>query len=411
MKKKYRTDPKGRILHKGETYSESKGLYRYTYTDVFGKRKSIYSVDIVKLREKEKELFRDIIDGIDVYVAGTATVNYVFDRYISTKSDLKSTTVWNYIYTYNNYVREGFGKKKISQVKYSDVIMFYNSLLDRELSVSTVDNVHSVLHPTFELAIRDDIIRKNPTDSALAEIKKRNKNLLKQRHALTIEQQRAFLECLNKKENLRWKPLFVSMFGTGCRVGEIIGLRWDDIDFDKKIIKINHNISYTPQVDNKNRCEYILSLPKTNAGIRNIPLLKEVEEVLLNEMLYQKQSGEKCEFEIDGMSNFVFFNRFHSIHNQSTINKVIKRIVNEYNSAEEVKAAREGRKPVIIPNFSCHVIRHTFCTRLCENETNIKVIQAVMGHKDIQTTMNIYADVSNDKISDVFAGFNPGDII
>ena len=140
-------------------------------------------------------------------------------------------------------------------------------------------------------------------------------------------------------------------------------------------------------------------------------MLKEVEEVLLNEMLYQKQSGEKCEFEIDGMSNFVFFNRFHSIHNQSTINKVIKRIVNEYNSAEEVKAAREGRKPVIIPNFSCHVIRHTFCTRLCENETNIKVIQAVMGHKDIQITMNIYADVSNDKISDVFAGFNPGDII
>lgn len=411
MKKKYRTDPKGRILHKGESYVETKRLYRYTYTDAFGKRKSIYSVDLVKLREKEQELFRNLIDGIDVYVAGTATVNYVFDRYIATKSELKSTTVWNYTYTYNNYIREGFGKRKISQVKYSDIILFYNSLLNKGLSISTVDNVHSVLHPTFQLAIRDDIIRKNPADNALAEVKKRNKDLVNVRHALTIEQQKAFLDCLSKQENLRWKPIFTVMFGTGCRVGEIIGLRWDDIDFDKKVININHNISYIPQVDNKNKCEYVLSLPKTKAGIRNIPLLKEVEDVLLNELQYQKQTGEKCEFEIDGMSNFVFFNRFHSIHNLSSINKVIKRIVIEHNSAEEINAKREGRRAIIIPNFSCHVIRHTFCTRLCENETNIKVIQAVMGHKDIQTTMNIYAEVSNSKISDVFAGFNPGDIV
>ena len=109
MKKKYRTDSKGRILHKGESYVETKRLYRYTYTDAFGKRKSIYSMDLVKLREKEQELFRNLMDGIDVYVAGTATVNYVFDRYIATKSELKSTTVWNYTYTYNNYIREGFG--------------------------------------------------------------------------------------------------------------------------------------------------------------------------------------------------------------------------------------------------------------------------------------------------------------
>ena len=90
---------------------------------------------------------------------------------------------------------------------------------------------------------------------------------------------------------------------------------------------------------------------------------------------------------------------------------MIKRIVIEHNSAEEINAKREGRRAIIIPNFSCHIIRHTFCTRLCENETNIKVIQAVMGHKDIQTTMNIYAEVSNSKIAHAFAGFNPAEIV
>ena len=65
-------------------------------------------------------------------------------------------------------------------------------------------------------------------------------------------------------------------------------------------------------------------------------------------------------------------------------------------SAEIIKAEKDGRKPVIIPGFSCHITRHTFCTRLCEKGTNIKAIQAIMGHADIETTMNIYADVTEE---------------
>ena len=65
------------------------------------------------------------------------------------------------------------------------------------------------------------------------------------------------------------------------------------------------------------------------------------------------------------------------------------------------KAKKERRDPVLLPEFSCHHLRHTFCTRLCENETNLKVIQTVMGHKDIQTTMDIYADCTEDKKKEV----------
>ena len=115
--------------------------------------------------------------------------------------------------------------------------------------------------------------------------------------------------------------------------------------------------------------------------------------------------------ELGGYTGFVFCNRFGHFHNQSSINREIKRIVNDYNAREQVNARRDGRQPVIIPSFSCHITRHTFCTRLCENETNIKLIQVIMGHKDIQTTLDIYAEVTESKKQDVFRQLNSTNIV
>ncbi len=97
-------------------------------------------------------------------MAGNATLNDVFDRYMSTKYDLRATTRSNYLYMYNRFVRVGFGERRIADIKYSDVMYFYYYLLNaRQLQANTVDTIHTVLHPTFQLAVRDDIIRKNPT--------------------------------------------------------------------------------------------------------------------------------------------------------------------------------------------------------------------------------------------------------
>ena len=157
-----RKDNKGRALRKGEIYRESDGRYAYGYVDSYGKRKFIYSKDLKKLREREQKLIKDQLDGLDVYVAGNASLNFVFDRYISTKSELRETTYTNYTYMYDRFVRESFGKKKIGEIKYSDVLYFYYDLLNnRELQINTLETIHTVLHPTFQLAVRDDIIRNN----------------------------------------------------------------------------------------------------------------------------------------------------------------------------------------------------------------------------------------------------------
>lgn len=394
---KSRKDSKGRVLRKGESQRKSDGKYIYSYTNPFGKRKYIYSKDLQTLREKEKQLVKDQLDGLDVYAAGNADVNFVFDRYISTKTELRKTTYSNYMYTYNHYVRDGFGKKKIAEIKYSDVLYFYFDLVNRrKLTISTVENVHTVLHPTFRMAVRDNIIRTNPSDGVLAEIKKKPGKNHGVRHALTLEQQRSFMHYIKEHPvYYRWTPLFTVLLGTGCRIGEAVGLRWDDLDYDKRLISINHSVVYYPLRDSvKARSVRMVSMPKTEAGIRIIPMMEVVYQAFKEEYEHQKETGFNTSV-IDGMSGFIFTNRNGEVHNPQAINRVIKRIVDDHNTAEVLKAKKEKRQPVIIPYFSCHHLRHTFCTRFCENETNIKVIQAVMGHANIETTMDIYAEVTD----------------
>lgn len=407
---KTRRDPKGRTLQKGESYLPKKRLYRFTYTDPTGKRQYFCDKDLLALRDREKEVRRDMLDGIDSYVRASCTFDYLFERFISTKTNLRSSTRTNYIYTYRRYVKEAFGRKKIGDIKYSDIKLFYQRQLERGLSLGTVDSMHRIISASFKLAVRDDVIRKSPAEGVMAEIKSEIKERA-EKHPLTYEEETEFLKYLEQPKYQRWRPLFIFMFGTGCRVSETIGIRWEDIDLSAGEVDINHDVTYCPREKSNFRCEYEVGPPKTAAGERTIPLMKKVKEVLTEERDRQEKYGIRCRSVIDGMSGFVFSNRDGEIHNPSSINKEIKRIVDDHNSSEVVKAARENRKPVVIPYFSCHITRHTFCARLCENGTNIKLIQQIMGHSDIRTTMDIYAEVTKAKAHSAFQELNEEDVL
>lgn len=374
----------------------------YTYTDPLGRRKFIYANDLTELREKEKQLQKSQLDGLDLYAAGKATVNDMFDRYMATKFELRDSTRNGYLYTYDHLIREPFGFKKLVDVKYSDVLQFYYYLLNEKgIALGTLDSVHCLLHPTFELAVRDDIIRKNPTAGVMKEISKKSGKNRGIRHALTVEEQRAFMEYIaNHPVYYHWWPLFTVLLGTGCRIRECLGLRWQDLDFEKRVISINHSVVYYSQKETKTSVMRI-SLPKTEAGVRTIPMLDMVKDAFEMEREAQKETGENTQV-LDGMSGFVFTNRFGNIPNPQTVNDTIRRIRNSYNAEEVLNAKKEKREKVLIPHFSCHHLRHTFATRLCETETNLKVIQSIMGHRSIETTMDIYAEATEHKKQESF---------
>ena len=164
------------------------------------------------------------------------------------------------------------------------------------------------------------------------------------------------------------------------------------------MIRVNHNLSDRP--DSKGVCAKHIQTPKTEAGTRTIPMIQEVFEAFLTEYEIQKCLGF-CEEEIDGYSGFVFTTAYHTVYSAAAVNNAIHRATKAYNDKEEKEAKKDGREPLLLPDFSAHHLRHTFCTRLCENETNLKVIMDIMGHADISTTMDIYAECTKEKKKEV----------
>lgn len=407
-------DKKGRILRPGERQRED-GRYEYRYKDAQGNTRSIYSWKLVEtdklpagkkweasLREMEKKIQRDMEDGINGYAGARITLNSFFDAYMETKYELKQSTRTNYKYMYKKYVSEGLGQRSIGSIKYSDIKKFYIHLIKEVgFKPNSMEIIHTILHPVFAVAVRDGLIRTNPTEGMMTEIKKSHDWEKGKRHALTVAQQTAFISYIaGSKQFSYWLPIFTVLLGTGCRVREAVGLRWEDCDFEENVISVNHNLIY--RVQDSGKCEYHVTTPKTRSGIRIIPMLSEVKKALQGEYDRQLREGF-TKLEVDGYSGFIFQNQLGECLNPHAINRAIERISKAYNREETERAAKENREPELLPHFSAHNLRHTFCTRFCENETNLKIIQEIMGHADISTTMNVYNEATREKKMESFA--------
>ena len=394
MKSITRRDPGGNVLNNGEYYSKSNGAYRFSYTDPLGKRRQISAVNLEKLRERENRIFHTLRSELNEYTGGNATLNDLFDIYMGTKDNIRKSTRDNYFYMYDRFVRPRFGTKKVGDYKYTDLLTFYNMLERAGLKYNTLDNIQTVVYPCFQMAMRDGIIPRNPAEGAKTEIRKNSGYYTSTIHPITKEEQIAFLEYI--KDHVvygRWYGMFTFMFGTGVRIGELAAVLWEDIDFEAEIISIRRGVSSERRVSGIRGI--VISTPKTGSGIRDIPMFPEVKRELMK--LYEQRPVSKKGVVIDGYKGFVFTNRDGGLVNQQSVNRVIRRAVEDYNATEASRAVKEKRPAVLLPHFTTHMIRHSFCSRLCENESNIKIIQAIMGHTDIRTTMEIYAEVSNNR--------------
>lgn len=366
----------------------------------------MYAKTLDELREKEKQIEKDKNDGIKAE-ARYVTINELFNLWKQIKRGLKDNTFQNYQYMYDTFVQPEFGKNRISTLKKTDVKRFYNYLADeRGLQASTIDSIHTVLHQVLDMAVDDSYIRNNPSNDVLKELKKSHVFKTEKRRALTKPQQELLLDFLKRNQTYHhWYPIFAVMIGTGLRVGEATGLRWSDIDWENGQIDINHTLVYychRHEVE-KNGCYFNVNSPKTKASTRQVPMMEFVKEALQMEKEYQEALGVECKAVVDGYTDFIFVNRFGMVQNQGTLNKAIKRIIRDCNDEVLLKGEEE---PVLLPNFSCHTLRHTFTTRMCEAGVNVKVIQDTLGHSDISTTLNIYADVTKELKKAEFEGLD-----
>ena len=387
-----RKDNKGRVLREGES-QRANGRYDFRWRDENG-RHSIYAPTLEELRIKENEINRDRADGIR---HSNCTLDDIYMRWCEVKRGLKDNTFANYKYLYEFLVSPTLGNRLVQSLRRSEIRAFYNGLAEnRGIKTNSLEGVQSVLHQVLQLAVDDEIIRTNPSDNALKELKTVHGKGNTKRRALTREEQKLFETFLASDVRYQqWRNLFTVMLWTGMRVGELSALQWSDIDFETNEISIRHTLVYYASGDEKRECKYAMNTPKTRSGNRRIQMIQAVRDALLTEKDRQDKFGIRCRSNVDGFGDFVFCNRFGHVFNQEGLNRALKRIIRDCNIG--VMEHLSGKSSVVyLPDFSCHSLRHTYATRLCEMGMSIKVVEELLGHSDVRVTMDIYTDVSTD---------------
>lgn len=396
-----RKDNKGRSLKKGES-QRNDGRYVYRYVDKFHHNKSIYAKDLRELREKEAKIIHDEYEGFDPLRNKKITINNVFEQWKKQKCGLKTNTLANYIYMYEKFIQKDFGKSVVIDLKRPDIKAFYIHLVeDKNLLPSTIDTIQNVLHQVLELAIDKDIIRANPADRALKELKSNGQFKSEKKKPLSIQEQKVLLNFIKKSDYAKWYPLCYFLLNSGLRIGEALALQWEDIDFDNMLVNVNKTLVYYDKgnIDNE-RCIYEVHSTKTSNGTRVVPLSNDVLNGFKTLKENQSLFGIKCESLIKNVENnelyddFIFLNKNNEVMNHCTINRAWDRIRKSCN--EDILAKSKVKNPVLVPKFSSHILRHTFCTRMVEAGLDNKTVQKIMGHSDITITMDVYADPSDE---------------
>lgn len=392
-------DTKGRVLKAGEIQDKN-GRYRYRYMKD-GVRHQIYSWKLVptdktpngkedglSLREKELQLLRDIHDNINTKTAKLYTVEQWVQKYLKSKSNLAQSTKENYLdMLKSNITTNEFGKLRLDNVKTSDVKEYYSYLYEKKgFSFGTIQLYQNLLFPAFQLAIDDDIIRKNPCTGAL----KNYTYIPNERNALSIAEEKELLQYA--KSNKFYKESYLSIYFilmTGLRISEYQGIRWDDINFETDEISVNHQCIYR-RIDGK--MKWYASVPK-NKTSRIVPLHPQLKELLLEKYKKDKYNSLCSEFEVDGYKNFVFLNNNSKLATPGTLDRTLRMLVSKHNQELE-----NDTDVIILPNTSAHILRHTFCTRMAEAGMDIKVLQQIMGHKNIGITMDVYNHINDERL-------------
>jgi integrase len=183
------------------------------------------------------------------------------------------------------------------------------------------------------------------------------------------------------------------MLYTGMRVGEVGGLRWADIDFEKEEIHITHTLVFDGSSTNKTS-EYGLNPPKTKSSKRCIPISPRVKEALLNEKKRQEENGIKCKITINGYSDFVFLDDKGGLFHYKKLNHRLDRL----SAAIDAEIKNQGMINGLTasPHVHSHMLRHTFATRMREAGADIKATADIMGHNEVDITLNTYTDASAD---------------
>jgi integrase len=311
------------------------------------------------------KLINEINEGI-YFEPQKMTVKEFFDMWFKErKFSVERTTFDNQLAFYNIYIAPKMATLKMFEVTPMFLQNYVNDLTEfTTLKTSTIHKLFDVLKVAFKRAVTLKVIKENP--AYLVELPRLKKSEM---NVWDICQVNFFLEEVsNIKRPSQYLTAYLLAILTGCRQGEILGLRWKDIDFERKIIFVRQTLSH----DGKE----LSNATKTKASIRSI----SIPDVLIRQL---KKERKKC------IENKLKFRSVYEDHDLVICTKHGKPV----QSTNPIRAFKKDAKKVGLPVIRFHDLRHTHATMLIQQNINPKVIQERLGHARIGITLDIYSHV------------------
>lgn len=358
-------DLKGKELGVGITQQKN-GLYNGCFTDKLGKRRMRR---FKKLQECRKWLedSKYIDEHSSITEANNMMVDAWFEYWISIKEKtVRPNTVRNYRERYQINISKVIGKMLLVDVKPIHCQKIFSDMAEEGYKTTTMYQARIALFNMLEFAKENDIIINNPCKKSVRSDMGKPSS---KKEALTIADQQTFLKYAKGQS---YENQYRFILQTGLRTGELVGLKWEDIDFEKKTLTIVRSMEFrhSSQV-------WRIGDPKSKSGFRTIPLTDEAVRILKD----QKAKNIKLKVIPMEWRDFIFLCRKGTPIKNSTYDTALYKI-----------CEKAGIKP-----FAMHILRHTFATRCIEGGMKPKTLQKILGHSNIGITMNLYVTTTEDE--------------
>ena len=358
-------DLRGKELGVGISQTK-KGLYTARFVNKCGKREQKYFKKLQECRQWLADAqYKNEYSNLDF--PQKLTVDAWFDYWIGIKKrTVRPNTVRNYTERYQINIKKVIGDKLLNQINTIHCQTIMNIMADEGYRSTTIYQAKIALYNMLDYAYENNVIIKNPcTKMVKYDIGKKSST----KEALTIETQRKFCEVI-KGNTYEYQYRFILQ--TGLRTGELVGLKWSDIDFKNRTMTINRTMEYRYSTQ-----AWRVGEPKSKSGYRTIPLTNEAIEILR----LQKMKNKSFDVIPIEWSEYVFLCKKCVPVKNSTYDTMLFKLCDKAN----------------IPRFSMHVLRHTFATRCIEAGMIPKTLQIILGHSNIGITMNLYVHVTEDQ--------------
>ena len=318
-----------------------------------------------KIVEEKMRLWKQEMDeyGLELdkttYTVTELTYKHLF---VNVYPNVQASTFERYMDHFNKHIRHSkFGDLPIGEVKQIMVQQYINSLVG--ISERSISTIRYLLRKAFDMAINNNLLRINPVTSVTIP-KRKDTAKRKEVEIFTVEEQQKYIE---GAKCTKYEPMLLLALFSGMRRGELLALRWDNVDFNNNCIHVVESARRVKKYDSNGNTYNTIEFkgPKTINSNRDIPLTADMKHMLQTHKLKQQAYNPK---------NLVFVNAKGNELYPDDVRRIQKAVC---------KASK-------IPYKRFHALRHTFATRLIENGVDVKIVSKLLGHSDVTTTYNIY---------------------